>query len=470
MKLSLADVARATGGSLADATGHERIDGSVVIDSRRVRPGSLFVALAGEHVDGHDFAVAAVAAGATGVLAARPVGVPAVVVGPSDRGDGEEVVVALGRLAQFVLAAASDVTVTAITGSSGKTSTKDLVAQVLPRSGPTLAPEGSFNNDLGVPLTVLRLEPVVRHLVLEMGTRGAGQIARLCRIAPPEIGVVLNVGTAHVGEFGSTVAIAAAKSELVTALPAHGTAVLNADDPYVAAMGADTAASVLWFGAASGADVTATGVVLDAEGQASFRLHTPSGASDVSLQLVGEHHVANALAAAAVAHRVGLRVDVVAAALSAADVRSRWRMEVYRRRDGVTVINDAYNANPDSVRAALRALVAVGRGGRTWAVLGEMLELGDRSATEHDRVGRLAARLGVSRVLVVGVGAHPIHVGASDEPGGVESVAVPDREAALELLREHLRPGDTVLVKSSRDAGLRQLGEDLVAGAPEAAP
>ena len=460
--MSLAEVARATGGNLVDATGRERVDGSVVVDSRRARPGSLFVALAGEHVDGHDFAATAVAAGAAGVLAARPTGVPSVVV----HGGTEGVVAGLGRLAQSVLAAAPGVTVTAITGSSGKTSTKDLVAQVLPRSGPTLAPEGSFNNDLGVPLTVLRLRPVVRHLVLEMGTRGAGQIARLCRIAPPQIGVVLNVGTAHVGEFGSPAAIAAAKRELVTALPADGTAVLNADDPYVVAMADATMAPVLWFGAAPGADVTASGVALDQDGQPSFRLHTPAGSADVALQLVGEHHVANALAAAAVAHRVGLGVGAIADALSAAGVRSRWRMEVHRRPDGVTVINDAYNANPDSMRAALRALVAVGRGGRTWAVLGEMLELGDRSAAEHERAGRLAARLGIARVVVVGAGAHPIHLGASDGSGGVESVAVPDRAAALALLREELRRGDTVLVKSSRDAGLRQLGDDLVADVP----
>ena len=466
MRLTLAEVAAATGGSLADATGREQLDGSVVVDSRLVRPGSLFVAVAGEHADGHDFAAAAIAAGAAGVLAARPVAVPAVVVQGGDPG----VITALGRLAHAVLAASPEVVVSAVTGSSGKTSTKDLLAQVLPRSGPTLAPQGSFNNDLGVPLTVLRLEPAVRHLVLEMGTRGAGHIARLCAIAPPRIGLVLNVGTAHLGEFGSPAGIAAAKRELVEALPPDGTAVLNADDPYVAAMADASAAPVLWFGHGPAADLTATDVVLDDEGRPSFRLHTPDGSADVGLQLVGEHHVANALAAAAVAHRVGLAPDVIAAALSAAGVRSRFRMEVHRRADGVTVINDAYNANPDSVRAALRALVAVGRGGRTWAVLGEMLELGDRSTVEHDGIGRLAARLGISRVVVVGTGAHPIHLGASDEPGGVQSVAVPDRAAALALLRAELRRGDTVLVKSSRDAGLRQLGEDLVADVPGSAP
>ena len=464
VSLTLAEVARATGGSLADATGRERVDGSVVIDSRRVEPGSLFVALAGEQVDGHDFAAGAVAAGATGVLAGRPVGLPAVVVG------AEAVVGALGRLAHAVLAAAPGVTVTAITGSSGKTSTKDLLAQVLQRSGPTLAPEGSFNNDLGVPLTVLRLELDVRHLVLEMGTRGPGQISRLCRIAPPEIGVVLNVGMAHVGELGSPAATAAAKGELVAALPPEGTAVLNSDDPLVAAMAGATAAPVLWFGSGPGADVTASGVDLDDEGRPSFHLHTPAGSAAVRLQLVGEHHVWNAVAAAAVAHRVGLASDVIADALSAAVLRSRWRMEVHRRPDGVTVINDAYNANPESVRAALRALVAVGRGGRTWAVLGEMLELGDRSAAEHEGIGRLAARLRVTRVVVVGAGAHPIHLGATGEPGGVNSVPVPDRAAALALLRHELRPGDTVLVKSSRDAELRRLGDVLVADVPAVTP
>lgn len=472
MRRTLAEVAARTGGRLVDATGAELVDAPVVIDSREVRVGSLFVALEGEHVDGHAYAAAAVGAGAAGVLAARPVGVPAVVV----EGGSDGVVAALGRLAQAELADQPLAAVTAITGSSGKTSTKDLVAQVLPRSGPTLATPGSFNNELGLPLTVLRVDARIRHLVLEMGARGRGHVARLCVLAPPTTGAVLNVGTAHVGEFGSTEAIALAKRELVEALPAAGHAVLNADDPAVAAMASASAAPVLWFGRGSAsADVTAERVTLDRDGLASFTLVTPDGRADVRLRLVGEHHVANALAAAAIGHVAGLGVDELADALGAAGLRSRWRMEVHRRADGVTVVNDAYNANPDSVRAALRALAAIGRGGRTWAVLGEMLELGTQSAALHEAVGRDAVRLGTTRLLVVGEGARPVLVGAEDEARGGRTTVpptqvevVPDRGSALRLLRAELRPGDTVLVKSSRDAGLRVLGDQLAADATAA--
>jgi UDP-N-acetylmuramoyl-tripeptide--D-alanyl-D-alanine ligase len=460
---TLDKIAEVTGGRLSGATGRERVDGEVVIDSRLARPGGLFAALEGEHTDGHDYAADAVRAGAVAVLASRPVGEAAVVVDGGSAG----VITALGRLAHAVRNRAEGVTVSAVTGSSGKTSTKDLLAQVLPISGPTVAAPGSYNNDLGVPLTVLQLEPRTRHLVLEMGARGAGHIARLCQVAAPDVGVVLNVGSAHLGEFGSRDAIARAKRELVEALPATGLAVLNADDDLVAAMAKVSAAPVLRFGRAGSAhrarralgahgdgapDVTAERVQLDGDGRASFRLWTPAGSAGVRLQLVGEHHVWNALAASGVAHHVGLGADEIADALSAAVARSRWRMEVHRRSDGVTIINDAYNANPDSVRAALHALVAMGHG-RTWAVLGEMLELGDASLAEHAAIGREAARLGVTRVVAVGAGAGAIESGAEH---------VPDLAVALDLLRSELRPGDTVLVKSSRDAGLRHLGDALV--------
>jgi UDP-N-acetylmuramoyl-tripeptide--D-alanyl-D-alanine ligase len=341
-----------------------------------------------------------------------------------------------------------------ITGSQGKTSTKDLVAQVL--TGNVVAPVGSYNNELGLPLTVLRAEDDTDFLVLEMSARGTGHIAWLCGIAPPEAGVVLNVGVAHLGEFGSREAIAIAKGELVEALPDTGLAILNADDPLVLAMRDRTVARVTTFGRQG--DYRAEDVALDALSRAAFRLVTPDGASDVRLRLVGEHHVGNALAAAAVAAWAGRSVEETAHALSEAVPRSRWRMEVRETADGVTVINDAYNANPDSMRAALKTLVAAGQGRRTWAVLGEMAELGDATTEAHDEIGRLCVRLDVSRLVVVGPLAKGIHHGAALEGSwGNEATYVDDTDAAIALLRTEVRPGDVVLVKASRAAGLERV-------------
>jgi len=470
--MSLGDVAAAVGGQLTGSADAAALVSAVTTDSRAAGPGTLFVAIAGERVDGHDFALPAVGAGAVAVLASREVGVPAVVVPGS-------VLDALADLARESLArrrgldGAAPLDVVGVTGSSGKTSTKDLLAQVLATAGPTVAPPGSFNNELGVPLTALAVEEDTRFLVVEMGARGVGHIAALCAITGPRVGAVLNVGSAHLGEFGGVEEIARAKGELVEALPAAadgGVAVLSADDERVAAMASRTAAAVVRFGLAPEADVRAEDVVLDDRGRASFALVAPEGSAPVTLALHGEHHVLNALATAAVARASGLAVADVARALSAATAASRWRMEVTERPDGVTVVNDAYNANPESVRAALRALVAMARGGRTWAVLGEMLELGEASTAEHDALGRLAVRLDVSRVVAVGDGARPLYTGALLEGSwGEEATWVPDAEAAAALLADQLRPGDVVLVKSSHAVGLHRLG-DLLAGAGGSVP
>jgi UDP-N-acetylmuramoyl-tripeptide--D-alanyl-D-alanine ligase len=431
------------------------------VDSRHVMPGGLFVAAVGEHVDGHDFVGAALAAGAAASLVTRNVEGPHVVV--------DDVVVALGRLARAVvdrLVIGGRLQVVALTGSSGKTSTKDLLAEVLQGLGTTVATQENLNNELGVPLTALVADDSTRTLVLEMGARVVGDIAYLTRVAPPQIGLVLNVGAAHIGEFGGRAATALAKSELVQALPSAadgGVAVLNADDALVAAMADVTSARVVTFGSAGEAAVRADGVTLDPQGRPAFLLHVGSVTAPVSLRLHGAHHVSNALAVAAVASELGLGVAAIADALSGATSRSRWRMQVTRRPDGVTVVNDAYNANPDSMRAGLEALVAMGRAGdgRTWAVLGEMLELGAASDDEHVEIGRLTRKLGVDRLVAVGRAARGIHAGAvaAGARDGEDSVAVPDSDAAHALLREALRPGDLVLFKSSRDAGLRWLGD-----------
>jgi UDP-N-acetylmuramoyl-tripeptide--D-alanyl-D-alanine ligase len=456
--LSLAEIAEIVGGQSYDIPDPAvRVTGPVVIDSRAVRPGSLFAAFAGEHVDGHDYAERAVAAGAAAVLATRPVGVPAIVV--------PDVTAALGALAGSVVERLGT-TAIALTGSSGKTSTKDLIAQVLERKGPTVYPAGNLNNEIGLPLTALRAAEDTEHLVLEMGARYIGDIRYLTGLVPPKVGLVLNVGTAHIGEFGGREQIAEAKGEIVECLPKDGVAVLNADDPLVRAMASRTKARVVLFGEAADADVRAENVRLTQLGQPSFTLQTPTGCSDVTMRLYGEHHVSNALAAAAVAHELGMSVDEIALALSEAGTLSRWRMEVTERPDGVTIVNDAYNANPESMRAALRALAAMGKGRRTWAVLGQMAELGDEALAEHDAVGRLAVRLNVSKLVAVGGReASWLQLGAYNEGSwGEESVHVSDAQAAVDLLRSELRPGDVVLVKASRSVGLERVAQALLEG------
>ncbi|MFE6235407.1 UDP-N-acetylmuramoyl-tripeptide--D-alanyl-D-alanine ligase [Cellulosimicrobium sp. NPDC057862] len=475
IELTAAQVAAATGGRLS-ADPEVRVGGPVVVDSRRVAPGSLFVALPGEHVDGHDFAPGAVAAGASLVLAARELDVPCVVV--------DDVQTALGELARHVLATLrerGDLRVVAVTGSVGKTTTKDLLGQLLRPEGETVVPRGSFNNEIGLPLTVLEADESTRFLVLEMGASGVGHLTYLTRIAPPDVSVVLVVGSAHLGEFGGIEAVARAKSELVTGLAPGGVAVLNADDLRVAAMADVAPGEVVTFGTIPAADVRAEDLGIDRTGRASFTLRVRPGASGgaqpaeetrarATLGLVGEHHVTNALAAATAALRLGVALPDVAARLSDARALSPHRMQVTERPDGVTVIDDSYNANPDSMRAALKALaVMAGRDRRSVAVLGEMLELGEDSRVAHDDLGRLVVRLNVKLLVVVGEGAGGIHDGATQEGSwGDETRFVPDVEAASALLRDELREGDVVLVKASNGSGLWRLGDELAAAGADA--
>ncbi|BBY76686.1 UDP-N-acetylmuramoyl-tripeptide--D-alanyl-D-alanine ligase [Mycolicibacterium parafortuitum] len=490
IELTLAQVAEIVGGRLSDVSAAEaeriRITGTVEFDSRAVTEGGLFLALPGARTDGHDFAAAAVESGAAAVLAARPVGVPAVVVDPvvvehpagtagvlehDADGSGAAVLAALAKLAAAVAAKLVEggLTIIGITGSSGKTSTKDLIAAVLAPLGEVIAPPGSFNNELGHPWTVLRATESTDFLVLEMSARHPGNIAALARIATPTIGAVLNVGTAHLGEFGSREAIAATKSELVQAVPESGVAILNADDPAVAAMADKTAARVVRVGRDSpGADVSADGVSLDPLARPTFTLRAGAEQVPVTLAVHGDHQVSNALIAAAVALECGATPQQIAAALGAAGPVSRHRMQVSTRADGVTVVNDAYNANPDSMQAGLKALAWMSRGGtpkrRSFAVLGEMAELGEDAITEHDRIGRLAVRLDVSRLIVVGSGrpmSAMLHGAVMEGSWGSEATQVADADAALALLRDELRPGDVVLVKASNSAGLGALAETL---------
>jgi len=343
------------------------------------------------------------------------------------------------------------------------------------RLGPTIAPAGSLNNEFGHPLTVLRADFATRYLVLELSARGPGHIAYLCRVAPPRYGVVLNVGRAHAGEFGGLDQVAQAKGELVEALPpasgasgaVGGVAILNADDPRVLAMAARTQARIVTFGVQRpDATVRATDVRLDELGRPSFMLRTPEGSAPVTLRLHGAQNVPNALAAAALAREFGLDLAGIADGLGAAVARSRWRMEVRQRADGVTVINDAYNANPESVRAALDALRHLARDGRGFAVLGHMAELGDTSRASHEEIGQFAAEAGLAGLIAVGAEAGPILSGARRVPSWPgEALAVPDGAAALAVLADRLKPGDVVLVKASRAARLEGVAADLLAEA-----
>ncbi|ORI13327.1 UDP-N-acetylmuramoyl-tripeptide--D-alanyl-D-alanine ligase [Rhodococcus sp. 1168] len=487
--LTLDQIANIVGGTLHDVPDPSRtVDGSVEFDSRKVAAGGLFLALPGAKVDGHDHAAAAVAAGAVAVLAARPVGVPAIVVEPvphdgramaleHDRdGSGAAVLGALAALARASvvdLANTTSLTVVGVTGSSGKTSTKDLLASVLAPLGSVVAPPGSFNNELGHPWTALRADETTKFLVLELSARGVGHVAALAAIAPPRIGVVLNVGTAHLGEFGSREKIALAKGELIEALPNAadgGVAILNADDPLVLSMRSRTSARVVTVGHSVEADVRATDVELDADARASFTLVTSAGSIGIALAVHGEHQVGNALAAAAVAIECGASLEMIATALAGSNATSVRRMDVRTRPDGVTVVNDSYNANPDSMRAALKALVSMSRSGsgprrRTWAVLGEMGELGPESVIEHDAIGRLAVRLDVSRLVIVDSGrpTRALHQGAVMEGSwGEESMLVSDDAEAIAVLRREVLPGDIVLVKASQSVALWSVADALM--------
>ena len=499
--MTLARIAEITGGRLSpEADPDARVTGFVEFDSRKIGPGGLFVAFPGARVDGHDYVDKAAQAGAVAALTTKEVGSPAVIVEklPPREGDNSDlaanapdgsaagVVDGMSKLAAAVARELSDehgLTIVGVTGSAGKTSTKDLIAAVLSRAGETVAPPGSFNNEIGHPYTVLRCTEDTDFLVAEMSARGIGHIAHLATIAPPKIGVVLNVGSAHIGEFGSRENIAIAKGELVEALPADGVAVLNADDDLVAGMAPRTAARVVTFSETGNtkADYYATDVELDAVARASFTMHTPNGSPQrVELGVFGAHQVGNALAAAAVGVELGVDEATVATALSSAHSVSVNRMDVNTRADGVTVINDAYNANPESMRAAIAALgytAAARPGVRSVAVLGEMGELGPDAVEQHALLADELARYRVTHLVAVGDSASMAALHERAVANGINATTVWDTEAAAQAVGAllasppagednwHERADrDVVLVKASNAARLWVVAEALLQG------
>ncbi len=458
--LSLAEIASAVSGRVhqgpSGATDSTVVSGAVETDSREIVPGGIFVAKRGEATDGHLFAPSAVERGAALLIVERVLDlpVPQIVV--------EDSVRALGELATEVIRrvkALGRLRIVAVTGSNGKTTTKNLLAAILERRGETVAARESFNNEVGGPHTMLRVTETTEFLVAEMGASGKGEISRLVRMAHPDVGIVLKVGLAHAGEFGGIEGTVEAKSEMVRDLLPEDVAVLNADDFRVAGMAEVTRARVVWFGLSRG-DVRAVDVRVDTTGTSFTLLLPEEEPRPVRFAVLGEHHVMNALAAAAASSALGVPADDIVAGLERVTRAERWRMEVLPGPD-VTVINDAYNASPDSMAAALKTLAQIAPG-RTIAVLGQMSELGEFADEEHDRIGRLAVRLNIGQLVVVGPGARRIHLAAGLEGSwDGESLYVDTPEEAEEVVARLLRVGDTVLVKSSNSARLRFLGDRL---------
>jgi len=464
IRMTLADIADAVDGALrlaGDDTAETVVDGTVDTDSREMGPNSVFVAKPGETTDGHLFVGAAVDAGAAAAIVEHPVDVAVSQIVVADA------VRALADLARVVVArvrAAGDLQVVGITGSNGKTTTKNLVARILADEGETIAPRNSFNNEVGAPVTMLRVTEGTRYLVSEFGASRMGRIAELAGLVTPDVGAVLMVGLAHAGGFGGVEATQRAKTELVEAVRPGGVAVLNADDPRVAAMAEVAAArgvSVRWFGRGARAEIRAEDVEVSASGT-TCTVVVGDERLPLRLQVLGEHHVMNALAAIAIAEQLGVAPATSVQRLETVQLAERWRMQPMGS-DRVRIINDAYNASPDSMAAALRTLAQITEPGqRKVAVLGVMSELGEYSGEEHDRVGLLAVRLRVDRIVVVGPEARRLFISTIGEGSwDGEAVYFATQDEAYDYLMTELRDGDRVLVKSSNSAGLRHLGDRL---------
>ena len=462
--LSLAEIAEAVSGTLnthGTDTPETVVSGVVDTDSRAMEPGAIFVAKPGEVTDGHLFVGRAVEAGAVLAIVERIVDEPVTQIVVPD------VVLAIADLAREVVArvrAGGELKIVGVTGSNGKTTTKNMLATILGPEGETVAPKGSYNNAVGAPLTMLRLTDHTRFLVCELGADAPGQIGRLAALVTPDVGVVLMVGLAHAGGFGGIEVTVREKSELIRAVRPGGVAVLNADDHRVAGMAAiadERGLSVRWFGEADSADVRSGALEVTAQGTRTA-LTVDGVEIPLHLKVLGGHHVKNAMAAVTAAAALGIDPEVAVRRLESMQLAERWRMQVLTESP-IRIINDAYNASPDAVAAALRTLAQItGPDERMVAVLGAMSELGDQAIEEHQKIGLLAVRLRIPRIVVVGAEARALYLAAIAEGSwDDEAVFFEDADAAFDYLKGELRPGDSVLVKSSNAAGLRFLGDRL---------
>ena len=447
ISLKASEIAKIVGGDLIgdDVT----VTAAPVFNSGHATEGSIFLALVGEKTDGHNFVADAFAHGCVLAFVTREVPERCIVV--------KDVLTALNTLASYVRQALPELKVIALTGSQGKTTTKDLLLQILETVAPTVAPAGNFNNELGAPITLLQCDEKTRFCILEMGARHIGDIAVLCKMATPDIGVVLRVGTAHVGEFGSEELVAKTKSEMISSLRDSAIAVLGQYDLYTPAMSSLHNGATVTFGETTTADVRATDIEIR-EGRPHFDLVTPAGRASVALRIIGIHQVSNALAAAAIATNLNISIDLIAGALSTAELHSKWRMEI-SELDGLVLINDSYNASPESTEAALRtlALFAQERGGQSWAFLGKMHELGASSLQRHSRLGTLASELGIDHLVCVGA---PEYVAQISGSNAMTVHLLDSKELATQLVSQ-MSQGDVVLVKASRAENFEEVADSI---------
>jgi len=456
IELTLDEIARAISGELVAGDPTSSVSGTVDTDSRNLGAGDIFFAKLGANDDGHCYLHELTERGIGLAVVSEPnleLATAQIVV--------DDTVVALSLLADFVLSRVrerSELTVIGITGSNGKTSTRAMLEAVLENNGETVAPINSYNNEVGLPLTVLKLSLDTKYLILEYGAAGVGSIESLARWTRPDIGVQLKVGMAHAGEFGGIEQTAQIKAELMPYIT--GAAIMNFDDSRVREF--PFKGETIGFGFSADSSVRLVSTQISLSGTA-IKLEAFGQQHEVLLRILGEHQAMNLAATIAVAARLELDVSKALAAISKLEMAERWRMQLIESPAGYSVINDAYNASPDSMRAALQTLATLGRQGhRTVAILGEMAELGEFSAEEHDAIGRLVVRLNIDQLFVVGQGAKLIHMAATQEGSwDGESEFIDSINSAFELIHAKLLPGDVVLVKASNVAGLRFLGDEL---------
>ena len=451
--LKASEIAQIVGGQLKGSD--VIVNAAPVFDSAQATPGAIFLALKGEKTDGHKFVADAFARGAVLALVTTASSERCIVV--------SDVLEALNKLAAHVRDQLKSLQVVALTGSQGKTTTKDLLQHILENLGRTVAPTGNFNNELGTPITLSQCDEDTKFCILEMGARHIGDIALLCQMAKPNIGMVLRVGTAHIGEFGSAEAVAQAKSEMISSLAPGAIAILGQYDAFTPQMRSLHAGKTITFGESNSADVRATDIEIR-EGRPHFDLVTSAGRAAVGLRIAGIHQVANALAAAAAATALGASIDQIAVALSTADIRSKWRMEI-QEISGVILINDSYNSSPESAEAALRTLVlfAQERGGQSWAFLGKMHELGESSVARHADVGTLASELGIDHLVCIGA---PEYSSRTPAETATEIHLFDQKVDAVQLV-EQMSAGDVVLVKASRAEKFEELALAILGRIPE---